>query len=182
MMTITLPSPGLLLRQIAVASAIGVSAIGLALADTDSASSPLADTTGGGGSTPAILHVYTNSDLEKLPPVPQQKAPLVAPQSWEFVFSVLDRERDLLERRQDRERDREREQAEAQIALSHDCGGCGYGVPGGLGLFPRGRMGPFVVNAPSNPNASLQARGIRTAEDLFNESVQDARIRRQALP
>ena len=95
---------------------------------------------------------------------------------------MLDRERDLLERRQDRERDREREQAEAQIALSHDCGGCGYGVPGGLGLFPRGRMRPFVVNAPSNPNASLQARGIRTAEDLFNESVQDARIRRQALP
>lgn len=45
------------------------------------------------------VRVYTNEDLERLPPLPQASEPLVKEEGdWNFVLMMLDREREIQER------------------------------------------------------------------------------------
>jgi len=139
-----------------------------------------APTPGSGG-----LHVYTNADLRALEPIPTQAAPLAEGPTWDFVLKLLDRERELEERRMDREIALREFAArltppEEPIRYGYpltfypgfSCGGtCGGACGGGT-----------VLRFPSNQSLSLQARGIRTAVDLYRESLADTRIRREALP
>jgi hypothetical protein len=142
-------------------------------------------------------HVYTNADIEALEPIPQQAAPLVDTPGWDFVFQVLDRERAQEEKRRVREAEQralseetlERDQEETGTYFGgyyypgwgYSYPGWGYSRPGGGHGGHNGHHRPGPVNVmPSNPYASLSARGIRTAEDLFLESVRNSTIRRSS--
>lgn len=124
-------------------------------------------------------HVYTNADLAKLPPIPQQAAPIFEPEGWDFVFSVLDRERALEERR--REREITVQTIETRAPAEEPPVYSTYFFPCRPGLSGCSPGGPVSVPGPSNPYLSLEARGVRSAEDLFRESVRNSQIRRQAL-
>ena len=61
--------------------------------------------------------------------------------------------------------------------------GGGHPHPGGGNPAHHGHQRPNSYNlTPSNPYESLSMRGIRTATDLFNESVRNSNIRRRNLP
>lgn len=63
------------------------------------------------------VRVYTNADIERLPPLPTQPAPLVDfdRERWEFVIQFLEREHALLNA--DRNQDLARELLRAEIAV-----------------------------------------------------------------
>lgn len=133
---------------------------------------------------PSKPKVYTNADLEALGSLPIQKRPIAESPGWDFVWTVLDRERAEENRRKDREialQALAAREAEAQAQLSA-VSYPGY-LPGVIvgTRFCRGRCGPRL-DIPSNTFESLDMRGIRTATDLFHESVSNTQILRRHLP
>lgn len=173
------------LRPLVLAWAIAVALV-LATPATTAAEEPLGPAAAPGGSSGApasesAVRVYTNADLEALGPLPKQDAPLVESPGWDFVFEVLDRERDIEERRKDRDL------AAASLSASavpyEEPLSMQYVLPYHVwppGCLPGPQAPTFV--GPSNSFASLQVRGVHTAVDLFRESVNDSRIRRSLLP
>jgi hypothetical protein len=137
-----------------------------------------ADAGSSGGSVPPP-RLYTNADLAGLSPLPQQAAPLEETPGWDFVFSVIDRERKFEGER--REEERKRQSAAPPPGV--DPGYGHYVLPYYTGTYccGGGLKGPTII-APSSPYQSLRVRGIRTAVDLYQESVGNTAIRRQQIP
>jgi len=137
------------------------------------------------------VRVYTNADLEKLPPIPGQQAPAApTPESeaeWNRINAFIERERAYEMQRQDRQMAREvmnqeekarNEWAEAPhywlptAVYSYYPGVCSW--PGCGGPPPRPQ--------PTNVFEPLSQRGIRTATDLYRESVRNSAARRANMP
>lgn len=126
----------------------------------------------------------TNSDLKS--PLPSQSKSLAHSASddanWDSVLAFIDRERAYIAKT--RENDiayqkmlMQTSQLEREMT---DCRSHSYYYPWYPFFGHFGRFSEF--NIPSNPSQSLGARDIRTAQDLFRESVSDSQIRRSNLP
>jgi len=129
--------------------------------------------------------LYTNADLDRLPPLPQQEAPAAQPAEgqgdWELLFRMLALERQRLESERAEAFARERmvfAQQEFARAAS-----CTHFQPLGTGFFGDG----FFAIPPHIPTAQemfegrvrvpLGQRGITSAGDAFRESVTESHQR-----
>jgi hypothetical protein len=143
---------------------------------------------------PEAVPLYTNADLDRLAPIPQEAAPIVEqPTDWDFVLEMLERDRTRLEaeRLERLERDRMAaalEFAEEEAARRHDY----YGYYGSYAPWfapvpsrpPHLGHPRFVHRRPTAREIDLRRirvpfsqRGIRTAGDHFRESVAASRQR-----
>jgi hypothetical protein len=153
---------------------------------------------GAARATSGGTHVYTNADLAKYAtekddvvtnsklkaPLPTQRAPIAeSPEGWDFVFRMLDRERE--QAAIDRQAADNAAQAAAQGAEPEPT----YYYPfNPYGFFGGGRRGgnpyphrPNLPQVPTDTNRPLDERGVFTAHDLFNEAERNQQIQRQNL-
>ena len=137
-----------------------------------------------GGEEPVPL--YTNDDLERLDPIPQQTTPAAPPpsaQDWDFVLRMLDRERSRLEAERQESLERERIAAglEAEWLRATGGRGCAYGL---CGTYPWVHSWPYLSYTPTahdmlvaRVRVPAAQRGIRTVGDAWRESLQESHLR-----
>lgn len=127
-------------------------------------------------------NAVTNADLKA--PLPSQSKSLsrIEPDEadWQSVYDFIDRERAYLAKTREGELAYQRVLAEnARIDREMQDRYSRSYYPW-YPFFHFGRFAEFSV--PSNPYASLRGREVRSAHDLFRESVRDSQIRRANLP
>lgn len=142
--------------------------------------------------------VYTNADLKKYAteadegsavtnrqlkaPLPSQPAPIVdSSGDWSFVLAMLDREREEAARSRDAAYAAAAAAAEADQPEPEPMYSAPYPLFYNYGASPFPRRPHHHPRVPTNTYRPLDERGVRTAQDLWNEAQRNAQIQQSQV-